>query len=155
MFEFTFVPKTEEEINELSGYVLLPEGTYPFYVKEITSKVSQALNPMLEVKLCIPDNNGERVVIDFLLPTDRMIFKLKHFCEAIGMEAEYAHGSFDYRKCVNRGGKVKIVVQKGKLKPDNSGYYPDKNAVKDYVPLVKTDEKSVAASQEFNDDIIF
>lgn len=160
---FRFNPKTDEEINAIQNQALLPDGVYSFFVKGIEEQVSKTGNQMLKLRLLvIGHDKSERYINDFLLITDKMIFKLKHFCETIGFEKEYLAGMFDLRQCINRSGRARIGIQKGSAKEDGSGYYPDKNAVKDYVTinLVKPTKASVAApiataDPDLNDDISF
>lgn len=150
---FEFSPKTDEEIEAIKNQGLLTEGIYPFTVKEVESQVSQSNNPMLKVRLGVLDAKGEeRNIIDYLVATDKMMFKLKHFCEAIGIEDKYNSGKFTPKDCLNRSGKAKIGVQKGSMTPDGSGFYPDKNSIKDYLKGVAS---TPVADVPFNDDIKF
>lgn len=131
---FVFVPKTDMELNAIKNQGLLAEGVYDFRVKEVVCRRSKADNEMLEVRLGVLDKNGnERVLTDWLTATDKMIFKLKHFCEAIGFDAAYAQGKIDPVSCLNKAGKLTIGIQKGNAKEDGNGYYPDRNNVRDYV----------------------
>lgn len=151
MFEFS--PKTDAEIEAIKNQGLLTDGVYSFVVKEVEPGVSQSNNQMLKVKLGVLDNAGnERNLIDYLVATDKMIFKLKHFCESIGIEDKYSQGKFSPSDCINRCGRAKIGVQKGRMMPDGSGFYPDKNDIKDYVKVVDVTPK---ADLPFNDDIKF
>jgi hypothetical protein len=156
---FSFLPRSDDEIHAIQNRALLSDGIYPFIVKAIESQVSKSNNSMLKLKIGVIDAKGEeRNIIDYLLGTDQMIYKLKHFCESIGMEDKYAKGNFEPQDCINRSGKVKIGVQKGAPKPDGDGFYPDKNSVKDYVKgdvEPKKAEKAEKAKDDFNDDIKF
>lgn len=153
---FAFTPKSEEEINALKSN-LLAEGSYPFLVKDVTQKVSAAGNPMLELKLAVYDQNkAEHLITDYLVSTDKMAYKLRHFCEAIGLINEYAKGCFNPTQCIMRRGYLQVIIQKGKPKPDGSGYYPDRNAIKDYNKPDHLDQKKpVAANHLIDDDIPF
>ena len=55
-----------------------------------------------------------------------MQWKIKHFCESVGLEAEYQAGELTGALCSGRSGKVKIGTQ-----PAKDGY-PPKNVIKDY-----------------------
>lgn len=149
---FSFPPKSDEELDSFSSFSLLPEGIYPFVVKEVTPKLSKEGNNMLELRLAVLAQDGsERMIRDFLL-ADKMAFKLKHFCEAINFVEEYKRGYFDPQALLNKAGKVKIIIDKGKPKNDGSGFYPDKNAVKDYVKAVPVGQ---VVDPKLNDDIPF
>ncbi len=141
---FAFSPKSDQEIDAIQNRGLLADGIYPFQVAEIISRTSKSNNPMLEVKLKVRDGNDVRLITDYLLTSDTMIFKLKHFCEAIGLLPEYEKGQLDPKACLNRSGSVKIGTQKGNPKPDG-GFYPDKNNVKDYAKASASHAKPVAA----------
>ena len=155
MFVFSFQPKTDDEIAAIQNQGLLEEGIYPFIVRNVEQVVSHAGNPMLKISLGILESKGStRNITDYLLATDRMIFKLKHFCDAIGFEGEYAKGSFDPSLCLNRTGSARIGVQKGNQNEDGSGYYPDKNTIKDYIKCEKPLEK-VAIDLDLNDNVPF
>jgi hypothetical protein len=148
---FLFNPKTDEEIHAIQNQGLMADGIYSFRVKAVTTSQSKSGNNMLEVVLGVMDNDSnERNIRDYLVATDKMIFKTKHFCEAIGFEKEYASGKFDPMKCIDRSGKLVIATQKGGAKDDGSGYYPDKNIVRDYVK-----SEPIAANDFLNDDIKF
>lgn len=152
---FSFDSKTDEEIQEIQNRKLLADGEYPFIVKSYEHKISKTGNPMLEILLGVLDNEGhERNIKDFLLATDTMIFKLKHFCETIGLHQEYAAGKFDPEKCIRRTGKCIIGLQKGNEKPDGSGYYPDRNNIRDYVK-VEIKKDTPPFDPDLNDDIKF
>lgn len=148
---FAFNPKNDAEIQAIQNRHLLANGVYSFRVKEIIQKVSKSNNPMLEVKMGIVDSNGEeRNLTDYLMATENMIFKFKHFCESLGLEKEYESGQLDPAKCIGRTGKCKIGLQKGNLKDDGSGYYPDKNSIQDYIIV-----QEVKVDPTLNDDIQF
>lgn len=152
---FAFNPLTDEEINVLQNRHLLPDGIYHFFVKNIEQQQSRVGNPMLKVTLGVVAKPGDqRNIIDFLLTTEQMMFKLKHFCESIGLSEQYAQGKFELNDCINRSGKVKIGVQKGAAKDDGSGFFPDKNCVKDYVKPENVMPKVVTPAFK-DDDISF
>lgn len=157
MQSFSFSPKSDAEIHAIQNRGLLADGIYAFTVKEVKQEVSKSNNAMLKVRIGVLESDGsERNIVDYLLATDQMIYKLKHFCDAIGFEAEYAKGAFDVTKAVNRSGQVKIGVQKGNAKEDGSGFYPDKNSVKDYVKAAEqVQKKAVENDPTLNDDINF
>lgn len=147
---FSFRPRTNEEIAVLRNNLLQP-GEYPFIVKDIKPMVSKQMNPMMQVTLEVLSPAGSRhIIIDYLLDTDKMCYKIKHFLESIGLEDKYQKGHINFAECFNRAGKVDIAIQKGQPKPDGSGDYPDKNTVKDYIKLVR-----VEAKDDFNDEIKF
>lgn len=154
---FTFTPKSEEEIANSKSNDLLPDGTYRFLVRDVNEKVSNAGNHMLEVSLSIYDvNKKEYNLKDYLIMTDKWSFKLRHFCEAVGLLAQYEKGSINITNCIMRRGFLELGIQKRKPKPDGSGNYPDRNYVKDYnKPDHIGQKKPVADNILIDDDIPF
>lgn len=151
---FRFTPKTDEEIAALMSPGLLDAGEYPFTIKDIISRDSAKGNPMLEVTLAVMDKDGStRMVKDYLLQSDKMLFKLKHFCDGIGLGEKFAKGELNPADCLKRSGMVKLGTDKGKLKPDGEGMWPDKNIVKDYLKSKKV--VNMKESEFFNDAIPF
>jgi hypothetical protein len=127
---FSFPVMTEEEIQALN---LVDEGIYDFEVVKATQKTSKSGNQMIELQLAIWDDKGKNhIVFDYLVSITSMIYKIKHFCDTVGLTAEYQSGNFDVMQCEGRRGKVHIIVQAGQPNP-NGGMYSDKNAVRDYV----------------------
>jgi hypothetical protein len=153
---FSFNPLTDEQISAVQNRDLLQEGVYPFIVKSMEQQHSKSGNEMLKVRLAVMDPKGdERHIFDYLLATDQMMFKLKHFCESIGLAAKYAEGKFYPGDCIGLSGKVRIGIQKGMPKVDGSGAFPDKNSVKDYIKAEEVVVKPAVAASSFDDDINF
>lgn len=148
-----FQPHSEQEIQAMG---LIEEGVYPFEVIEAADKKSKSGNDMIELKLKLWDNLGrERQCFDYLL--EAMAFKLRHFCEAVGLLDKYEAGSLQASDCLSRSGKLELVIQEGKQNP-NGGTYPNKNSVKDYIKpeggaVSKPSEE--AKDDGFSDDIPF
>jgi uncharacterized protein DUF669 len=152
---FAFDTLTDEEILAVKNEGLLPDGAYSFVVRGIKAKTSQSGNPMLEVQLGVLDKDGnERIITDYLVATRKMMFKLKHFCDAIGLSSEYSSGKFDPMKCIGKKGAALIMIQKGSMKEDGTSY-ADKNAVRDYAKTSQTTANDVKVDPAFNDDIKF
>ena len=140
---FTFVPLTEEEINAAN---LLPDGEYDFEVIAAKDKLSKSGNTMIELQLKVWDNAGrEHIIFDYLLLS--LMYKVKHFCDAVGLIESYKAGLIKDHECVAKIGKAKIIIQKGK------DGYPDKNSVKDY--LASKNEEPKKTDNFVSDDIPF
>lgn len=145
-----FTPKTEEQLQEEN---LIPQGTYDFEVVEAKDRVSKSGNDMIELKLCVYDQNGSpRTVFDYLL--ESMSYKLKHFCDAVGLAHKYTDGTLADHDCMGKAGKVMIIQQ-----PPQNGYAA-KNSVRDYIVMDdKNSEKTAAKTSdektELNDDLPF
>ena len=123
-----FTPKSEAELAENA---LLPEGEYTFEILTAEDTQSKSTgNDMLKLSLRIFENGGENSqrVFDYLVSIDSMIWKIRHFAEAIGMLPEYESGEMLAETLPGRTGKCKIVIQPA------SGKWDAKNVVKDYLP---------------------
>lgn len=135
-----FKPKKETELNSL-----LPKGEYEFKVIKAKEGKSNAGNDMITLVIDIyaPDGNSNRIY-DYLL--ESVAYKLKHFCEAVGLSKEYEDGSLVDSMCVGRGGRCLIDIE-----IDKNGKYSDKNAVKDYIvsDILKVDVVNVVEDLPF------
>jgi hypothetical protein len=127
---FEFPVMTEEELTRIN---LLDPGMYDFHVIDAVFKSSSAGNQMVRLFIGVWDINGhEHTILDYLVRTEKMLYKTKHFCESVGLD--YGSGKFDTDECLGKCGKVEIIIVD--TKPDGKGgHYPAKNAVKDYIKL--------------------
>ena len=117
-----FQPKTEAEIKAAN---LLPEGVYDFEVFDAVDKVSKSGNGMIELHLKVFSDDGRtRQMRDWILPAFER--KLRHFCEACGLMAQYEAGTLNAEDCIGMAGKVQLVQQ------TREGYDPQ-NSVRDYI----------------------
>src|SRR5688500_5679705 len=97
-------PKTEKQLSEERNY---PDGEYPFEVVESKDKVSQAGNEMIHLKLkCFTPDGRQFFVDDYLM--DSMGFKLRHFCEEVGLIEKYESGNLKDFDCQHKEGIVQI-----------------------------------------------
>lgn len=131
---WSYNPMSEEEAEKHRGYKLCEPGIYEFRVDKATPRQSSSGNPMIELELTVfADDGGEYKVFDYLVATDKMQWKIRHFCDALRMTDAYEQGKFQPNMCVNKHGFADIIYQAGKPKNDGSGaMYKDKNAVEDY-----------------------
>jgi len=119
----TFQPRSEKEISEAR---LAPEGEYDFQVLEAQDTTSKSGNAMIKLKLGVFSGEAMRWhIFDYLVP--QMEAKLRHFCDSVGLLAQYEAGTLSADYCRGRAGRCKLVIEEGE------GSYPDKNVVKDYV----------------------
>jgi len=127
-----FTPKTEQQIKE---DMLLPKDNYSFEVIEAVNKKSKKGNDMIELKVLIYPKNPEaspRQMNDYLM--EKMMFKLKHFCDETGLQAKYTAGTLTSDDCVGKTGKCQIIIQE-----DETGQYGPKNSIRDYGAAKKQD----------------
>lgn len=141
----TYEPKTEEQLER---EMLFEEGEYDFEITKAEERLSKSGNPMLELKLNVFDENGnKRIISDYLLTSSAwMEFKLRHAAFACGLGEQYETGSLGEHDFNGRSGKCKIGIQKA------SGDYPAKNVVQDYI--VSENAAPLNGSEPFIDDEI-
>lgn len=137
-------PKSEKEIQEMN---LRDPGEFDFLVDAAEEKRSQKGNDMVELKLKMEDGQGRTFFLyDYLVSTDAMAFKLRHFAKSVGMLTEYEKGEMEAMHMEGRTGKCKVGTQ-----PAKNGY-PAKNIVTDYL---FADGEEVPAKQLQDDEIPF
>lgn len=118
-----FNPRSDAELN---NFELLPRGEYDFEVIKAKDKVSSAGNEMIELELDVYADDGKKSrVFDYLL--EIVAYKLKHFCQAVGLSNEYDIGNLSADMCIGRSGRCKVEI-----KHDKTGEYSDKNIIRDY-----------------------
>ena len=139
-----FKPQSEEEIAEAG---LIKKGDYSFEILEAQDKTSKSGNQMIVVKLGVFTEEGKmRKVTDYLLPT--MAYKLRHFCDAVGLLPQYQDGSLCADDCKGRTGMVRVDVE-----PSQNGF-PPKNIAKDYItrPAKPLGSDRIERSEPVSDD---
>lgn len=147
-----FKSRTDDEIQKLRNIKLLPKGEYEFKVLFIEETVSKKGNQQLVAKLLLTAGEENRTIQTWIpLTIESMSFLFKHFCETLGLGESYKKEELNILECIGRHGKLILGIDSGEPKPDGSGNYPDKNAVKDFVPQILPAEVDAV----FNDDIPF
>lgn len=117
-----FTPKSEDEIQREN---LLPEGAYPFKVIKAEASKSKKGNDMIAIQIRVfADDGSQSTVFDYLL--EAMAFKLRHFCEEVGLLDKYEAGTLEPEDCEQREGMVQLEIQEA------DGAYRAKNNVVDY-----------------------
>lgn len=130
---YSYQPLTEEQCSKERGFALLDPGIYNFEVLTADYKTSSTGNPMIALKLRVWGNDGkDYLVYDYLVATNKMMWKTKHFCDSVGLDKIYASSNFNEALCPGKSGKALISLKIGNKKPDGTSY-ADKNAVDDYV----------------------
>lgn len=131
----------EEEVMK-ARFNLLEDGEYDAVVKVATRRTSQSGNIMADMTLAVFDKLGNsHEVRDFLVFTEKMLWKIKHFCDSSGQSEIYLQELFEPEMAEQQHVRVKVARQVGneipfeKLqgKPVGSKY-PDKNVIDDYIP---------------------
>lgn len=118
-------PKTDAEIETMN---LREAGEYDFEVLDAEEKQSKQGNEMVELKVKLEGADGRSFTLfDYLVSTDGMAYKVKHFAKAVGLLSEYEKGDMAAEYMLGRTGRCKLAVQPAK------GGYPAKNVIADYI----------------------
>ena len=126
-----FKPKNESELS--SGFDNLPPGEYPFTVMEsgVTESKSEKNRGklMCAVKLNVHGPDFDRHVYDYFADWFSE-WKLKHFCEVVGLAKDYNDGVVkpDDNAWKGREGFLKLKIAPAR------GNFEAKNEVSDYLP---------------------
>src|ERR1700733_67692 len=106
---FKIKHRTDEEIAKAG---LLEKGHYDFCVLHALEKKSEASNNMIELQLQIFDTNSkERIVKDWLVDTDTMHYKIKHFCEATNQLDIYTNDLLNAKACLGKNGRLILDIR--------------------------------------------
>lgn len=82
-------------LNDVPELIALPEGEYQLRILEIEVKTSQAGNPMVQMRLDVPEEpNSKGITHTIMLPTQAddekkrngRLRSLKAFCDAFGID---------------------------------------------------------------------
>lgn len=117
-----------DDAGDRGSFSLLPEGLYDIEVVDAEERTSQKGNQMIALTLEArhPDGYPSRVW-DYLVSTPAAVFKIKQFCDAAGLTAEFTAGTLTESHCRGRRLKAKVFVESGR------DGYQDRNAVREYV----------------------
>ena len=161
MFDYE-VMSEQDALQE--RYQLLKEGMYVAVIRKSEDKISMSGNPMMDMILDVYDEHGKsHEVRDFLVFTKKTMWKVIHCADSAGMLDEYNDKKFCSETITGRNVKVKIIIEKGNVIPDEKlngkpfgSRYPDKNKVDDYLTKIEpVNLMEKVAEEPFNDDIPF
>jgi len=160
---YKFPSMSDEELNATD---LVEDGEYDFEVIRSKPKTSYAGNQMAELNIKFWDRNGKvHTMFDNLVfsTVPLNIRKVKHFCDATGLQEYYKRGELP-EELGGYSGRFRISIQRGQIIPVEKlngkpmgSKYPDKNVVEDYVLTDKGAVKyeAVSGSNDLNDDLPF
>lgn len=152
---FKFPPISRDE--NVTG--LAAPGLYEFKIIRAIAKMTRDKTgpngniipgvPMLELGLQCWDHNKcrEFFVTEYLTYNENFKYKLKHFCETVGLVEQMENGSLSPDDCIGKCGQAKIYI-----KVDKEGKFDDCNAVRDYMP---SKEQANINKLPFNDELPF
>lgn len=106
-----FQPLTDDQINQLQQRLAPGEAT--FSVTEAHQGLSSKGSPMISLMLNMWDKNGtNQPVKAWLVITPAMMWKLKHFCEAVKKPEWYANGDIPVEQLVGLSGACVLETSK-------------------------------------------
>lgn len=156
-----YKPLNEHQVME-ARFNLLKDGEYDAFVTNAIWSKSSSGNVMADINVRVFDKEGvSHDIRDFLVFTDKMLWKIKHFCDSANLQKTYEDGLFTPELANNQNVRVLVGIKVGDLIPtDKLGNrpvgtcYPNKNTIIDYVmPPMQT---MPPVSNDFiNDDIPF
>jgi hypothetical protein len=144
------------KVNPISEADAMPpglwkRGIYEFEVVEAKEKLSKAGNEMIEALVKVYDKEGKwQNIFDYLVSSDGMAYKVRHFAAACGMLVAYEKGELRADDFVGKTGRCQVGIQK-----DKNGQYPDKNTISDYLPAGTQKLIASVDTKDIDDEIPF
>ena len=139
---------SDEELQKMRTSFI--PGKSLFIVKTATEKKSKTGNDMIELLLEVIDNGNHSVLIyDYLVSIDKMLWRIKDFCEAIGKIEKYENDTLLPEDCVNTSGECITKFRKGK------DGFKDKFVIQEYCPKGISTLNDKKEDDFFDDDIKF
>lgn len=121
----------------------LKEGMAEFEVIDAEETVAKSGNPMIKIKLNVWDiERNQGTLFDYLVGIDKMAWKIKAFCKAMGHPEQYEAGEINPLFLKGKTGKCILKLRK------QEGYEPSMQ-VKEYVLV-----EELTSKDEFTDDKI-
>jgi len=130
---------------------LRKRGLYDFEVLEAKERMSKSGNDMIEMKVKLYDTDGRTFnLFDYLVASEGMAYKVRHFASGTGMLAQYERGELKADDCVGKTGRAQVGIDKAK------NGYPARNSIADYA-LVSAGKGPLIASvaDDLDDDLPF
>lgn len=155
-----YKPLSEEGVMK-ARYNILADGEYDGVVISSNRTKSTSGNIMADMIIKIFDKDGtSHDIRDFLVFTDKMLWKIKHFCDSASLESIYQLGTFTPETANQQHVRVIVGIKCGDLIPAEKlgnrpvgSCYPDKNIIVDYICNAPSSSKNNIS--EFNDAIPF
>lgn len=122
-------PMSKEEADAGGRGSVWRVGTYDFEVHDAADDVSKSSGEeMIKLTLYVFDTAGDkRTVFDYLPSAEKAQWKVRGFCQAVGLVAQYESGELDVNDIYQRTGKLKLGIRKAQ------GEYPESNMVTAYI----------------------
>lgn len=109
----------DDGVSDEGGFVVLPEGTYPFVVaglerKRFEGSAKMAPCPMAELKLSVITDSGAETITTRLMLSTKTAWRVAQFFKAIGYEKDPETGKVPMRwnEIEGKEGMLKLSVRK-------------------------------------------
>lgn len=113
---FTFDPRASD--------APLARGRHEAEIIAAEARTSRAGNPMLDMTYRVAGPTGEVALKDYLVSTPRSKWKIKRFCQTLGLDFEA--GKIDPLSLIGRRLSVEVGIE-------DDGQGRDRNVVSDYI----------------------
>jgi hypothetical protein len=144
-----FTPQDPSTFSD-NDYDPMPPGEYDFEVAKATAQVSKASgSDMIKLELNVFKGDRQYKVWDYLVQTDKALYKIHQFCASVGLLKKYESGELTALDCEGKTGAVKIGIQPAK------GDYEAKNVVKGYIAVEDLVKAKTQATADSSDEIPF
>jgi hypothetical protein len=131
---------------------LRKRGLYDFEVTDAKEEVSKGGNDQIKLMVKLYDTEGRSFTLfDYLVSTEGMAYKVRHFAAAAGLLPQYERGELKASDCLGKTGRCQVGIEKAK------GSFPAKNNINDYVPVAGQRAPLVQSvpADEIDDEIPF
>ena len=138
MFKYNVM--TEEEALS-HRFSLLEDGEYDAVVVSSEDRLSSKGSPMMDMKIAVYPSKGTSLQVrDFLVFTDKMMWKVINFAKSANVFDTYEGGALCSEKVIGKNISVKVTTEEGSLIPEDKlngkpegSRYPAKNKIVDYL----------------------
>lgn len=117
------------QYNPKDAVSCIPDGEYQATLMEIEETESKSSgSPMYKLKWKVyGDNGAEAHVYDYIVMTEKGVWKLRKLADAFGMRAAFDSATFDPNMLEGENCRLNIGIEEGE------GDFPDRNRVASYV----------------------
>lgn len=98
--------------NDLKEMPPIKEGRYVFKVANAEEQTSKNGNPMIKLDISVRISDYKSLpIFDYLVSTERALFKIKQFCQSVGLD--FAGGSISVDDVIGKQGEALFMHETG------------------------------------------
>ena len=104
------MPRFNKDDYEERAPMQVAAGDYPFCVVGATERLSKAGNEMINLEMQF-DVGGEKPMTCYesLVFTPKAVFKIKQFCDAVGLQDKWESENLEADDCIGAEGKARLA----------------------------------------------